>query len=48
MSQPVIDFLYLVKFGCTRTPPMDQRTIACRTKARASQYYGVYPSAVMR
>jgi len=27
---------------------MDQRTITCRTKARASHYYGVYPDAVMR
>jgi hypothetical protein len=27
---------------------MDHRTITCRTKARASQYYVVHPDAVMR
>ena len=48
MSQSAIDFLSLCQFGCTRTPPMDQRPITYRTKARASQYYGVYPDAVMR
>jgi hypothetical protein len=36
------------QFGCTGTPPMDQRTITYRTKARASHYYGVYPDAIMR
>ena len=48
MSQSAIDFLSLRQFGCTRTPPMHQRTITYRTKARASHYYGVYPDAVTR
>jgi len=48
MSQSAIDFLSLRQFGCTRIPPMHQRTASYRTKARASHYYGVYPDAVMR
>jgi hypothetical protein len=47
-AQLAIGFLYPFKFGCTRTPPMHQWTAIHRTKARASHYYGVYPTAVMR
>ena len=48
MSQSAIDLLYCVLFGWTQTPPMHPWTVTCRTKACASEYYRVYPAAVMR
>ena len=48
MSQSAIDLLYCVLFGCTQTPLMHPWMATCRTKAYASQYYGVYAAAVMR